>query len=769
IVNVPSDVKDLQSLSDKFGETITEVRDEILRIVHRPEFVEHFKSKFPPDEGELKLVELERRIESLQFIFSHADIRLQSLTAEKSPVERPLENWENDKELMALVEGDFGPDAWSALKRLKQVQEDFPAAAYTQEKIQNIDNWSAQEKKRYYERRDQFLALRRRAIFWQINDLKKEFDEASRFGDEGRKGELRPQISFFFEQLLFDAYQKLDERKQQLIELRKIAKKSVVHQELLSILETATHTSKGILFYDDRAARHIVKDKIAEIAKTDPTRAEELAIAHYRLLQNARSNVRPLQRYREPGGLPRRIRDYHGARQMLEALEEGVSIFSKRENFKDEEDRSNVYYLASVWKNILEKRYNEYRSFWYRAFISAFLDARLSDVTQHRYMRQVVEADALGLLARLKEDLKRIIEKTRLEYRRRSLVELESAIIPGAIVVRRPLGDEIMVIVQDGQGAYQLFLVELNNASDFMRVHRPDRRDSVIHEILIGFKQIAVQYVGKSDFSELPDELLAKIPEVVTARIVSKGQSPLVPKTKKIPLLGIQGGEIERMPIYKVLSYEDTIFAINSDGQLLAQDMPGGPFIPMPLNDREKEEILRYGRVLTTLDGVVVYGLKLKPEELIDLEWAFDLMAKLSADAKFESEMSEKRGVRKNAWSLEELEKKIDVYPITTPKGPFFGSESGARPSVQAKKEPPKTTPDDIRTEGARLAASARTSADNLAVSGILSTLALGQARVIKRVDRPERGYVVETIQVPEKPIENGVLKGTQILRNELA
>ncbi|MGH7197832.1 MAG: hypothetical protein ACREH5_03725 [Candidatus Omnitrophota bacterium] len=674
-------------------------------------FVRKLTDKLGEENVKREIEELRERVRNITIDFSVSGMQLMGV--EPRPDRNPMAGWQKSRglqDIMAgkltpeswnvlldqplvvgqlnpeswgilkaqgIVEGEMNDQKWRELQTRRLVNGPFPFAHLTEERLRNIevelDNWLPKAESGYRLVFDRFLALRRKILFRGIAYLLPALEEARNTGRKALMSEIRHEKGILSELLLTDMIQKDIERKVEMAQLQKLAASSLIDCKLLEIVEGATRVEDGVFVHDDTAARVTVKEEIVRVGREldrteslpdDRTWVEELMAAHYRILQKARANVRPLHQYRVTGAfsvprLPRPMHYFNGMTRASASFKQWIEPAQSAVDRLRENGASKNAPKVKVDENYLsiffEQFHGDQRTYdrlWHETFILAPRDVRLPEGIQFQFFPEVLEADAGGKLERIQAVLENSLRQADAGGDHHAVWErLRELTVPGAGVVRRPFDDLVLVYVRDKAGVYHWFVIEFNSVYDTMRAFPPDLRDSLMHEILLEFLSVAKGHAGQEDMSDVSRQLLARLEAVAASKGITE-----VPKTKKLKLHG-KSGPPERMPLFKIPEYKSLIFAKTSEGGVLAMQLdPRKEPISWTMKADELKE--RGAFIPTKFGAIIIEGVTVKPADVKEwnrLQELLRFLDNLTKEAKIQSEISGQEGADRSAFHISEL------------------------------------------------------------------------------------------------------------------
>ena len=358
---------------------------------------------------------------------------------------------------------------------------DYPAFEKALDKDKpNSDDYSDKTKEQYLDDYDRYLSLRRKALsqsarFWQ---------------DHGDRGTA----SLIFERLLEDAIQRLNER----IELVEKASGTRLRGTVDRILrERARQTNRradAIPNLDDSAIRLLSERLLNQEARAakrlkNPDQTPPHFVAEmYQMLQTGRAKTLPMARYTADKTPPRFPRLAH----LVSQLEDDLSLRNAFYRLNSDPTETNLQLFKSA--------YDQHHLQLLRLLLLAYRDPRLDTVYKLDWMDEVLQADQKGSLAELRRHIFRLlgpgIDPALLAH----LYSLAWDMGAGHFVFKRPYGDETGFIVRDRNNKYWMAFSEMNGGNAYFAQHPPDAKDSVYHEVVLGFHNAAGDYArGQTD------------------------------------------------------------------------------------------------------------------------------------------------------------------------------------------------------------------------------------------------------------------------------
>ncbi|GEM_PF-2922912 len=478
------------------------------------------KEQYAQQAGDRR-ADFEEKIDKLQFFASQVQVHLKPEQAVEitsfriEDVERALKAIEADK----FKDKSKNP---SAAKTVKERNEIFTA----------IDEFQAAQRLHYSHA----------AKYWiEHPDL------------EG----ARANASHFLELLLEDAVKKLNERLEFIEKINNPALKQTISAEMRK-----------------RNAKMDVLDNssVKNIKKVLDEGAQGALLAH--LFQDfylGRQKTIPLFDYHS-GRLPRLIKNLKTIQSEYEDENTLYSAVQKEFKWlKADSDNPEISSTAvKVRLEIFKRKYRAYRRGTSElrkgsneVLLEAYRDPRLREIHKLFWIDEVVKADSRGLL----DEWKKHLEAHEQKY-------LADLITPGIFLFKRPVGDEVGFVVRDGD-RYRAAFAEMNKGNAFFTANPPDGRDTVNHEILLGYLDAAVKYQG----SDVPkDERLGSLGFLenlnrIIDGVVSKYAPDPFPVTDKLEV----DGNTERIVVYQI---GDLYYGRSRSGKVYVRISPTDGWLP---------------------------------------------------------------------------------------------------------------------------------------------------------------------------------------------
>jgi hypothetical protein len=142
--------------------------------------------------------------------------------------------------------------------------------------------------------------------------------------------------------------------------------------------------------------------------------------------------------------------------------------------------------------------YRDYRAHMLEALVLSYRDPRFEPAYKLQWVDEAFEADRRDLLRKLRDYLLYSPPDTKPERQlRRAWVA--SLIEPGLLLTKRPIGDEVALIIVDDLGHYWFLFSELTKSNAFNAHYPPDSTDSKFHTILRGDLATAIGYRGQKN------------------------------------------------------------------------------------------------------------------------------------------------------------------------------------------------------------------------------------------------------------------------------
>ncbi len=475
------------------------------------------------------------RLRNLPFYDSHVNLYL-----EKLPRQSPLPDPSKPREFRrALLRG-----------KPKEV------TPYQLGKLRPIDRL------RYYTAHDRWLRGQRR----KLSQATRYWMELSRQDVPG----ARANANACLELLMLDAWRRLDER------LRPVgtALDPDYDPELSEAIREALQrpgVTGNIYLLDDEATRTITE-------RLEAAGQRKLLGKFYELLQRGRRETVPISEY-HTGNIPRL---QHRIDLVQETLY--IKVLDAVSALRDNPSQETLAACRDAYR-LYSLALNE-------ALVLASRDPRLPELHKMYWIDHVMQADAGGQWAQMREHLQQQLRRRSGQVRRGGrnpdrdnevvrLRRLITLIRPGCYMVRRPEGDEVAGVLRVRAG-YRIALTELRRGGTWLRFNPTDERDSGIQRINLGFLRAAVRQMRRIQRSSVdPVDVLNAYLEEAQGVIGEIAPRPF-PAEEKVK----EGNSVRRMPSFSTRTQPAARYAVSPvTGRWYYQDPDKqGRWIPLPLD-----------------------------------------------------------------------------------------------------------------------------------------------------------------------------------------